>query len=133
MKENAMLDADLKTQLKGYLERITHPIALVASVDDGEASGDMTALLRDVAEQSERVTLVRSDGVDTGERTPSFRIERTGTDIGVRFAALPSGHEFTSLVLALLQVGGYRRSSTRTSSSGSARSKANSASRPTCR
>src|SRR6266478_2024922 len=107
MKENAMLDADLKTQLKGYLERITHPIALVASVDDGEASGEMTALLRDVAEQSERVTLVRSDGVDTGERTPSFRIERNGTDIGVRFAALPSGHEFTSLVLALLQVGGY--------------------------
>jgi alkyl hydroperoxide reductase subunit F len=107
MKENAMLDADLKTQLKGYLERITHPIALVASVDDGEASGEMIALLRDVAEQSERVTLVRSDGVDTGERTPSFRIERNGTDIGVRFAALPTGHEFTSLVLALLQVGGY--------------------------
>src|SRR5258708_5405014 len=107
MKENAMLDADLKTQLKGYLERITHPIALVASVDDGEASGEMIALLRDVAEQSERVTLVRSDGVDTGERTPSFRIERTGTDIGVSFAALPTGHEFTSLVLALLQVGGY--------------------------
>ncbi|TMH72791.1 MAG: alkyl hydroperoxide reductase subunit F [Betaproteobacteria bacterium] len=102
-----MLDADLKTQLKGYLERITHPIALVASVDDGEASGEMIALLRDVAEQSERVTLVRSDGVDTGERTPSFRIERTDTDIGVRFAALPTGHEFTSLVLALLQVGGY--------------------------
>ena len=102
-----MLDANLKTQLKGYLERITHPIALVASVDDGEASGEMIALLRDVAEQSERVTLVRSDGVDTGERTPSFRIERTDTDIGVRFAALPTGHEFTSLVLALLQVGGY--------------------------
>src|SRR6267378_3186941 len=107
MKENAMLDADLKTQLKGYLERITRPIALVASVDDGEASGEMIALLRDVAAQSERVTLVRSDGVDTGERTPSFRIERTDTDIGVRFAALPTGHEFTSLVLALLQVGGY--------------------------
>jgi alkyl hydroperoxide reductase subunit F len=107
MKGNAMLDANLKTQLKGYLERITHPIALVASVDDGEASGEMIALLREVAEQSERVTLVRSDGVDTGERTPSFRIERTGTDVGVRFAALPTGHEFTSLVLALLQVGGY--------------------------
>lgn len=100
-----MLDAELKTQLKGYLERIVHPIALVASVDDGEASREMIALLRDVAEQSERVMLVQK--VDSGERTPSFRIERTGTDIGVRFAALPTGHEFTSLVLALLQVGGY--------------------------
>src|SRR5438132_3509284 len=102
-----MLDTNLKTQLKGYLERITHPIALVASVDDGEASREMIALLRDVAEQSERVTLVESQGVDIGERTPSFRVERIGTDIGVRFAALPTGHEFTSLVLALLQVGGY--------------------------
>jgi len=102
-----MLDANLKTQLKGYLERITHPIALVASVDDGEASREMIALLRDLAEQSERVTLVESQGVDTGERTPSFRVERIGTDIGVRFAALPTGHELTSLVLALLQVGGY--------------------------
>jgi NADH-dependent peroxiredoxin subunit F len=102
-----MLDSELKVQLKAYLERISHPIALVASVDDGEASRDMIALLRDVAEQSDRVTLVKNDGVDAGERTPSFRIERTGTDIGVRFAALPTGHEFTSLVLALLQVGGY--------------------------
>jgi alkyl hydroperoxide reductase subunit F len=102
-----MLDTDLKTQLKGYLDRITQPIALVASVDDGEASREMIALLRDIAEQSERVTLVEKDGVDAGVRTPSFRIERTGTDIGVGFAALPTGHEFTSLVLALLQVGGY--------------------------
>jgi len=100
-----MLDAELKTQLKGYLERIVHPIALVASVDDGEASRGMIALLRDVAEQSERVTLVKK--VDSAERTPSFRIERTGTEVGVRFAALPTGHEFTSLVLALLQVGGH--------------------------
>jgi alkyl hydroperoxide reductase subunit F len=106
-REDPMLDADLKTQLKSYLDRITHPIALVASVDDSDASREMVALLGDVAEQSERVTLVKSDRVDPGQRAPSFRIERSGTDIGVRFAALPTGHEFTSLVLALLQVGGY--------------------------
>jgi NADH-dependent peroxiredoxin subunit F len=100
-----MLDAELKTQLKGYLERIVHPIELLASVDEGEASRQMIELLRDLAEQSERVTLVKR--ADAGERAPSFRIGRTGTDIGVRFAALPTGHEFTSLVLALLQVGGY--------------------------
>src|SRR5690606_19686334 len=38
---------------------------------------------------------------------PSFLIRWAGTDIGVRFAGLPMGHEFTSLVLALLQVGGH--------------------------
>jgi alkyl hydroperoxide reductase subunit F len=102
-----MLDEDLKAQLKSYLERITHPVALVARVDDSEASRQMIALLRDIAEQSDRVTLTTTDPVDAGARTPSFRIERIGTDVGVRFAALPTGHEFTSLVLALLQVGGY--------------------------
>ena len=81
MKENAMLDADLKTQLKGYLERITHPIALVASVDDGEASGEMTALLRDVAEQSERVTLVRSDGVVAHRRNAAAEVARLREEI----------------------------------------------------
>ena len=72
-----MLDAELKIQLKGYLDRIVHPIELIASVDDAEASRQMIALLRDLEEQSGRVTLVK--GADAGERTPSFRIVRTGT------------------------------------------------------
>jgi alkyl hydroperoxide reductase subunit F len=102
-----MLDADLKSQLKAYLERITQPIALRAAVDAGEEGQQMLALLRDVAAQSARVTLVEDAAPDADGRTPSFAIERTGTDIGVRFAGIPTGHEFTSLVLALLQVGGY--------------------------
>ena len=100
-----MLDTDLKAQLKAYLERITLPIELIASVDDSQGARDMIALLRDVAEQSDRVTLIERR--DDDERKPSFRIQRTGTNVGVRFAGLPMGHEFTSLVLALLQVGGY--------------------------
>jgi alkyl hydroperoxide reductase subunit F len=104
-----MLDADLKAQLKSYLERLVQPIELIASVDEGEASREMLELLRDVAEQSDRITLVQSR--DDAERKPSFRIQRAGTEIGahlgVQFAGLPMGHEFTSLVLALLQVGGY--------------------------
>ena len=100
-----MLDADLKAQLKGYLQRLTQPIELVASLDDSKGSQEMLELLRDVAEQSDKVTLAESR--DDAERKPSFLIRRVGTDIGVRFAGLPMGHEFTSLVLALLQVGGY--------------------------
>ncbi|WP_028997839.1 alkyl hydroperoxide reductase subunit F [Azohydromonas australica] len=100
-----MLDADLKAQLKGYLQRLTQPIELIASLDDSKGSQDMLELLRDVAEQSEQVSLVESR--DDAERKPSFLIRRVGTDVGVRFAGLPLGHEFTSLVLALLQVGGY--------------------------
>jgi NADH-dependent peroxiredoxin subunit F len=99
-----MLDANLKTQLQGYLERLTQPVELVASLDDGEKSHELRQLLEEIASLSDKVTFLRH-GDDA--RRPSFAIVRTGTDISVRFAGLPMGHEFTSLVLALLQVGGH--------------------------
>ncbi|RZF64107.1 alkyl hydroperoxide reductase subunit F [Sphingomonas populi] len=98
-----MLDANVTQQLKTYLVNITQPIELVASLDDSPKSKEMGALLTDIAALSDKIAVV--DGVDA--RKPSFMIRRVGTDIGVRFAGLPMGHEFTSLVLALLQVGGH--------------------------
>lgn len=99
-----MLDATLQAQLKGYLQRLTQPVELVASLDDRPASGEMRELLEEIAGLSELVS-VRLDGTD--ERRPSFNISRAGAGMGVRFAAIPMGHEFTSLVLALLQAGGH--------------------------
>ncbi|MGE7958844.1 alkyl hydroperoxide reductase subunit F [Pseudomonas sp. NPDC089530] len=99
-----MLDANLKAQLKSYLERVTQPIEIVASLDDGAKSQEMLALLKDVASLSSLITLL-DNGND--ERKPSFSINRPGSDISLRFAGIPMGHEFTSLVLALLQVGGH--------------------------
>ncbi|MGE4481838.1 alkyl hydroperoxide reductase subunit F [Acidocella sp.] len=99
-----MLDDSLKGQLKAYLARIAEPIELVASLDNGPLSQEMHGLLNDIAAQSDQIT-VRLDG--NGERVPSFEIRRSGAARGVCFAGLPMGHEFTSLVLALLQTGGY--------------------------
>jgi len=99
-----MLDASLKAQLQAYLERVTQPVQLVASLDDRPASQEMRTLLDEIAALSEKIT-VRHDG--THARRPSFSISRAGHDMGVRFAAIPMGHEFTSLVLALLQAGGH--------------------------
>jgi alkyl hydroperoxide reductase subunit F len=99
-----MLDADLKTQLKAYLEKVTHPIELVASLDDSAKSKELSELLDDIASLSDKVSVSRA-GNDP--RKPSFAINRVGTDVSVRFAGIPLGHEFTSLVLALLQVGGH--------------------------
>jgi NADH-dependent peroxiredoxin subunit F len=99
-----MLDESLKAQLKAYLARIAEPIELVASLDSGPLSHEMRGLLDDVVAQSDKIGL-RLDGTD--ERVPSFEIRRQGAAHGVRFAGLPMGHEFTSLVLALLQTGGY--------------------------
>ncbi len=99
-----MLDANLKTQLKIHLEKITQPIEIVASLDDSAKSSELQELLEEVSSLSAQITLVRRDD---NERRPSFAINRIGSDIGVRFAGIPLGHEFTSLVLALLHVGGH--------------------------
>ena len=100
-----MLDATLKTQLKSYLEKVVYPLELVASLDDSAKAREMKELLQEIVLLSDKITLV--ERLDAGVRVPSFSINRTGSDIGVRFAGVPLGHEFTSLVLALLQVGGH--------------------------
>jgi len=99
-----MLDTNLKTQLKAYLEKVTQPFEIVASLDDGEKSQEMLSMLQDITSLSDKITL-KTDGQDA--RKPSFSLNRIGGDISLRFAGLPMGHEFTSLVLALLQVGGH--------------------------
>ena len=107
-----MLDANIKAQLKAYLERVTQPIEIVAALDEGAKSREMRELLNDVVEQSALITLSASaDQANT--RTPSFSVgpksggEHGGEEGRVRFAGLPMGHEFTSLILALLQSAGY--------------------------
>ena len=99
-----MLDANLQTQLKAYLEKVTQPFEIVASLDDGEKSQELLGLLNDIVGLTDKITL-KTDGNDA--RRPSFSLNRPGADIGVTFAGIPMGHEFTSLVLALLQVGGH--------------------------
>jgi alkyl hydroperoxide reductase subunit F len=101
----AMLEASLKAQLASYLERISQPVEIVASLDDSPTSADMRALLQDIAEASPLMKVSETRGGPY--RTPSFSVNRPGENHGPRFAGLPMGHEFTSLVLALLQVGGY--------------------------
>jgi alkyl hydroperoxide reductase subunit F len=99
-----MLEDGLKTQLKAYLINLRLPVELVASLDAGPKSQEMLALLTDIAAQSDKVTL-RQDGTDS--RRPSFAIAPVGTQARVQFAGLAMGHEFTSLVLALLWADGH--------------------------
>ncbi|NYT86976.1 alkyl hydroperoxide reductase subunit F [Pollutimonas harenae] len=100
-----MLDANLKAQLKSYMEMVSLPIEIVACLDDGAKSRELRELLQEIEGMSDKISLTERN--DTDERKPSFTINRSGTDISVRFAGIPMGHEFTSLVLALLQVGGH--------------------------
>ncbi|NYF98449.1 alkyl hydroperoxide reductase subunit F [Janibacter cremeus] len=102
------LDPNLATQLTAYLENLREPIELVATLDDGAKSIELDELLVEIAGMSELITRRVVEGAERDERVPSFAITRTGApEVSVRFAGIPMGHEFTSLVLALLQVGGH--------------------------
>jgi NADH-dependent peroxiredoxin subunit F len=100
-----MLDSNLKMQLKGYLERISQPVEIVASADESEKSREMLELLSDIESVSDLVSIAGQR--DDSQVKPSFALRRPGAAAQVRFAGLPMGHEFTSLVLALLQTGGH--------------------------
>jgi NADH-dependent peroxiredoxin subunit F len=99
-----MLDSNMQTQLKAYLEKLQRPIQLIASLDASSKAQELRALLEQIAALSSKVTFI-DNGTNT--RKPSFIIAREGETTGVCFAAIPLGHEFTSLVLALLWTGGH--------------------------
>ncbi len=99
-----MLDSNIKAQLAAYLEKLQHPIELVASLDDSAKAREMRGLLTDIAGLSPKVGL-RENG--KAALRPSFAIGQPGEAPRITFAGIPMGHEFTSLVLALLQTGGH--------------------------
>jgi NADH-dependent peroxiredoxin subunit F len=100
-----MLDATLKSQLASYLERLTAPVEITAHIDGSGESREMLALLADITSLSPKITT--REVRDGDSRVPSFALGRPGEQARIGFAGLPLGHEFTSLVLALLQVGGH--------------------------
>lgn len=97
-----MLDNETKAQLKQYLELLESDIEFKASLDESDSSNKVREFLTGVCELSPRLTLVE----ETLKRTPSFEINQPGQTSGVMFAGLPLGHEFSSFILALLQVSG---------------------------
>ena len=99
-----MLDDTLKAQLQEYLGLLRQPIRLIASLDESSTATEMRELLQTIQALSDKVSL---DLGGSDARQPSFVIAREGETRGVRFAGLPLGHEFTSLVLALLWTGGH--------------------------
>ncbi|MBA4548369.1 alkyl hydroperoxide reductase subunit F [Thermoactinomyces intermedius] len=97
-----MLDAEIKTQLEQYLQLLENDIVLKVSAGSDKVSQDMLAFVDEVAGMSPKIKMEKT----TLERTPSFSVDRVGEDSGIVFAGIPLGHEFSSFVLALLQVSG---------------------------
>jgi alkyl hydroperoxide reductase subunit F len=103
-----MLDQNLIAALATHLTKIVHPVELVAALDESPTSAQMAELLGEIAALSELVTVIDEDA-EASVRRPSFAIRRADSpeSVHLRFAGLPLGHEFTSLVLAILQTGGH--------------------------
>lgn len=99
-----MLDANLKQQLQGYLQALGAPIEMCLSVDESSKGQELKQLAAEISELSEKVSV--SDSV-SADRTPSLAIAPQGVAPRVSFAGVPLGHEFTSLVLAILHAGGH--------------------------
>lgn len=97
-----VLDANIKAQLNQYMQLIENDIVLKVSAGEDDTSKDMLALVDELASMSSKISVEKAEL----NRTPSFSVNRVGEDTGVTFAGIPLGHEFTSLVLALLQVSG---------------------------
>jgi NADH-dependent peroxiredoxin subunit F len=96
------LDPEIKSQLEQYLQLMEGEVHIKLSTGTDQVSQDMTDLLEEIAAMSSNIVVEKAEL----NRTPSFSINRPGEDTGITFAGIPLGHEFTSLVLALLQVSG---------------------------
>ena len=93
-----MLEPDIKAQLAQYLEMMENDVLLKVSTGSDNVSNVMNGLMDELASMTSRIKVEKTEL----ERTPSFSMNRIGEDTGVTFAGIPLGHEFTSLVLALL-------------------------------
>jgi len=100
-----MLDTNLKNQLQTYLQNLKSPVELVRFLDESEKSKELSELVEQIAELSPLVTIAERE--DSGERKPSMLVRSVENNTEIRFAGLPTGHEFSSLVLALLHSGGH--------------------------
>lgn len=98
-----MLDVNLKKQLDTYLQNIKQPIEVSVSADSSPKGQELKELVTEIAELSSQISLVEA----ANARTPSMSVAPKGQAPRVHFAGIPMGHEFTSLVLALLQAGGH--------------------------
>jgi len=97
-----MLDQNMKEQLAQYLELMEGEVHIKISTGDDDVSKEMLTLVDELADMSSNIIIEHT----VLDRTPSFSINRPNEDTGLTFAGVPLGHEFTSLVLALLQVSG---------------------------
>ena len=98
------LDQNIKNQLSTYMAKIENPIEIVYFENESDKSAEMIDLLTELDAMSSMISIKK--GGDSTHRSPSFQVNQPDYLTGIVFAGVPMGHEFTSFILAILQVGG---------------------------
>ncbi len=104
-----MLSKDILDALKGYTEQMDKPVTLVLQTGDHEKRAELVDFLSQFTSISDKLILEQRDTANTSDalRSPiSFSLEAAGEPTGIVFSGIPGGHEFNSLVLAVLQASG---------------------------
>lgn len=101
-----MITQDILNALKGYTANMQNRITFVLQTGEHEKRAELVQFLSDIASVSDNIDLEERDESATLRSPISFLLEADGADTGIRFSGIPSGHEFNSLVLAVLQASG---------------------------
>ena len=100
-----MLDANIQQQLRATFENLKKPVELIVFADDSAKAKELKDLASEMAGLSDLISYREETSGE--ERLPTLRVEADSVDTSVRFAGVPMGHEFTSLILAILHSGGH--------------------------
>jgi alkyl hydroperoxide reductase subunit F len=98
-----MLDAAIKTQLQDVYASLESSLTLRVLSSTHDKQDELVSMLNDIASTSSKINV---DVVSETSEYPRFFLDKDGTPTGIAFTGIPGGHEFTSLVLALLNADG---------------------------
>lgn len=102
-----MIGNDVKKQIRDYLRHLRYNIIIESFLQADVRSRELGVLLSEISKLSGKAEYHENKSGSHAVRRPSFVIRRVDSEVSVGFAGLPLDHEFDTLVLALLQVGGH--------------------------
>ena len=106
-----MIDQSLLDAVKSYSENMTRPITFVLGSGEHSKRAELIDFLTKIAGTTDKINFDSTANDDSLPSPISFKvvshIDDVLTDTGIVFSGIPGGHEFTSLILAILQAGGH--------------------------
>ena len=102
-----LFTAEMRQQLDTVFARMESPLLLKLYLDDRTVSQELEQFITALAELSDKLTASVAERSASSDNAPCVTVCRAdGTEMGLAFHGVPSGHEFTSFVLGLYNAAG---------------------------